>query len=67
MCAGAIAESRIKNLYIGTFDPVMGACGSVMNIIQDKCFNHYVNVNWLYNEECSRQFKDFFENVRLKE
>lgn len=64
MCSGAIAESRINNLYIGTFDPVMGACGSVMNIIQNDCFNHYVNIKWLYNETCSKLLENFFENVR---
>lgn len=64
MCAAAIAEARMKKLYIGTFDQVMGACGTVMNLVQDLCFNHFVNVEWLYNEECSRLITDFFEKAR---
>ena len=64
MCAGAILQSRIKKLYIGTFDPDAGACGSVINVLQDEHFNHYVNVNWLYSEECSSIISDFFKEKR---
>jgi tRNA(adenine34) deaminase len=31
MCAGAIIQSRIDKIYIGTFNPTCGACGSVIN------------------------------------
>lgn len=64
MCAGAIVHARIQNLYIGTFDPKAGACGSIMNIVQDVNLNHYVNVNWMYDEECSRILVDFFKEKR---
>jgi tRNA(adenine34) deaminase len=64
MCAGAIVQSRISNLYIGTFDPKAGACGSVMNIVQNEDLNHYVNVHWTYNEECSGILTDFFRQRR---
>lgn len=60
MCAGAIIQSRIKTLYIGTFDPRAGACGSVFNITQDQRLNHWVNVKWLYDEECSNLLQQFF-------
>ncbi|WP_017417071.1 tRNA adenosine(34) deaminase TadA [Clostridium tunisiense] len=60
MCAGAIIQSRIKTLYIGTFDPRAGACGSVFNITQDHRLNHWVNVKWLYDEECSNLLQEFF-------
>ena len=39
MCAGAILQCRINKLYIGTFDPTMGACGSVINVLQNKFLN----------------------------
>lgn len=32
MCAGAILQSRISKVYIGTFDPRFGACGSIVNL-----------------------------------
>ena len=35
MCAGAILQSRISKIYIGTFDPRLGACGSIINILQN--------------------------------
>ena len=43
MCAGAIIQARIKNLYIGTMDPKTGACGSVLDLSKDFPFNHKVN------------------------
>jgi tRNA(adenine34) deaminase len=66
MCAGAIVQSRISKLYIGTFDPKAGACGSVMNIVQNENLNHYVNVQWMYDEQCSSILTDFFKEKRGK-
>ncbi len=64
MCAGAIVQSRIKRLYIGTFDPRAGGCGSVFNITQSGNLNHWVNIKWLYNEECSNLLQEFFKEKR---
>lgn len=64
MCAGAIVQSRIRKLYIGTFDPRAGGCGSVFNITQSEHLNHWVDVNWLYSEQCSELLQDFFYNKR---
>ena len=44
MCAGAIINSRIRNLYVGTMDKKTGAAGSVLNLFQDFTFNHKVYV-----------------------
>lgn len=64
MCAGAIVQSRIKKLYIGTFDPVSGCCGSVVNIVQNQGLNSMIDVIWMYNEECSNILKEFFKEKR---
>ena len=32
MCAGAIMNARIKNLFFAEFDPKFGACGSLYNL-----------------------------------
>lgn len=64
MCAGAIVQSRIRKLYIGTFDPSAGGCGSVFNITQSEVLNHWVNTTWLYNEECSELLQEFFNQKR---
>ncbi|WP_333861918.1 nucleoside deaminase [Clostridium sp.] len=64
MCAGAILQCRINKLYIGTFDPTMGACGSVINVLQNKFLNCWTDVKWMYNEQCSTMLEEFFKNKR---
>lgn len=66
MCAGAIVQSRIRRLYIGTYDPRAGGCGTVFNITQSEYLNHWVDVKWLYDEECSEILQDFFKQKRRK-
>ena len=65
MCAGAIINSRIKKLYIGTMDEKTGACGSVLNLFEDYTFNHKVEVETgIMKEECEKILKDFFKELR---
>lgn len=64
MCASAIAAARIKTVYIGTFDPVSGACGSVVNLLQNDYLNYNVDVKWMYSETCSSIITEFFRNRR---
>lgn len=61
MCAGAILQSRISKLYIGTFNKDMGACGSVVNLMDNRSLNTFVNVMWTYDERCSNILKRFFD------
>ena len=44
MCAGALIQSRISKVYIGTMDYKTGACGSVLNLLKDYEFNHKVEM-----------------------
>ena len=65
MCAGAIINSRIKNLYIGALDEKTGAAGSVLNLFKDFTFNHKVTVETgIKKEECEKILKDFFKELR---
>lgn len=64
MCASAIAQARISKLHIGTFNKDMGACGTILNILDYDIFNTYVNVNWCYNKECSELISEFFYEKR---
>lgn len=65
MCAGAIIQSRIKKLYIGTMDPKTGACGSVYNMLKDYKFNHDVEVEYgILQKECESIIKEFFKKLR---
>lgn len=65
MCAGAIIQSRIKKVYIGAMDKKTGACGSVLNLLQDYPFNHIVELETgMKEEECEKMLKDFFKELR---
>lgn len=65
MCAGAMINSRIKKLYIGTLDEKTGAAGSVLNLFQDYPFNHKVEVKTgILKQDCEKILKDFFKNLR---
>ena len=66
MCAGAIINSRIKNLYIGTEDKKAGSFGSVVNF-NDLPYNHKPNITYgIMQEECSGILKSFFKELREK-
>ncbi len=65
MCAGAIINSRIKKVYIGTLDEKTGAAGSVLNLFEDFTFNHNVEVEkGIMQEECETMLKNFFKMLR---
>jgi len=66
MCIGAILQSRIENLYIGTNDPKGGTVGSKLNLLEDYTFNHKCQVHkYVMQEECSQILKDFFKLKRV--
>lgn len=65
MCAGAIINSRIKKIYIGTLDEKTGAAGSVLNLFEDYTFNHKVEVEaGVMQSECKKMLQDFFKMLR---
>lgn len=67
MCAGALINCRLKKLYIGTMDTKTGACGSVLNLLEDYKFNHVVEIETgILQEDCEKILKDFFKFLREK-
>ncbi len=67
MCAGAIVQARIPKVFIGTMNPKAGCAGSVLNLLDEKGFNHQVEmVTGVLGEECSRMLKEFFKELREK-
>lgn len=67
MCTGALIQARLKRVYIGTMDPKTGACGSVLNLLEDYKFNHKVEVETnIMQKECEKILKDFFKYLRSK-
>ena len=67
MCAGAIVLARIQKVFIGTLDPKTGACGSLMNILQDERLNHNVQIETgIMQQQCEKIMKSFFQKLRKK-
>ncbi len=67
MCAGAIIQSRIDNVYFGAYDYKAGCSGSKTNLFLAGMFNHDVNVEGGHMvDECSELLKEFFKNLREK-
>ncbi|MBR4027834.1 MAG: tRNA adenosine(34) deaminase TadA [Lachnospiraceae bacterium] len=67
MCAGAIVQSRLKRVVIGSMNPKAGCAGSVLNLLQMKQFNHQVEMETgILGEECSLMLSEFFRQLREK-
>lgn len=64
MCAGAIINSRIKNVYFGAYDKKAGSLGTLTDLSEIK-YNHKPVV-WggMLQDECSNQLSDFFKKLR---
>ena len=57
--------SRISRLVLGAWDPKLGACGSVWDIVRDRRANHFVEVvGGVRAPECSQLLLSFFEGHR---
>lgn len=67
MCAGAIVQSRLGKVVIGSMNPKAGCAGSVINLLQMKQFNHQVEMETgVLEEECSTMLSGFFQELREK-
>jgi tRNA(adenine34) deaminase len=68
MCAGALVLARVKRLVYGASDPKTGACGSVVNIVNNKKLNHRIKTEkGALKEECAWLLKEFFKKKRQNE
>lgn len=66
MCAGAIVNARIPNVYFGAYDKKYGACGSAINVFNMK-ENFKVSYEGGYKEKESLElFNVFFDYLRNK-
>jgi tRNA(adenine34) deaminase len=65
MCAGAIAQSRIKRLVFGSFDKKCGAVGSVWDLLRDTRAIYKPEVlSGVLEKECSELLREFFTTKR---
>lgn len=64
MCAGGIINARIDTVRYGAKDDKAGACGSVLNLFEER-FNHKPRLyGHLLEEECAAQLQAFFQEIR---
>lgn len=65
MCAGAIAQSRIKRVVFGAWDEKAGAVGSVWDILRDPRAPYQVEViAGVLEDDCSDLLREFFKDKR---
>ena len=67
MCAGALVQSRLDRVVIGTMNPKAGCAGSIFNLLQVPAFNHQVEITTgVLQEECSELLSGFFVDLRKR-
>jgi len=65
MCAGAIAQARIKTLVFGAWDEKAGAVGSVWDVLRDPRAPYRVEViAGVLADECGEVLQKFFTELR---
>ena len=65
MCAGAIVQARVDRVVIGSMNAKAGCAGSVLNVLQERRFNHQVELTKdVLHEECSSMLSGFFRELR---
>lgn len=66
MCAGAIIQARIENVYFGAYDPKAGCLGSVCDL--SGILPHKIKYEGgIMQTECEELLKSFFKNLRKRE
>lgn len=64
MCAGAIINARVRRVFYGARDSVMGACGGVLNLFMENFPHHPQLVGGILGEECAAELSAFFRKLR---
>jgi tRNA(adenine34) deaminase len=67
MCSGAIQHARIAKLVYGAADPKTGACGGLINLMNEPKLNHHTEViGGVLAKECGEVLTAFFKQRRSK-
>lgn len=64
MCAGAILNARIPQVYYGARDEAMGACGGVLNLFMERFPATPALVGGILAEDCRAVLSAFFAGLR---
>ena len=67
MCAGAIINARIRNVYFGAYDAEYGAAGGRIDVFSKSYFGSKTKVyGGIMEDECTSMLKSFFSSLRKK-
>ena len=66
MCAGAIVNARIPEVYFGAYDPKAGALGSVYDLNEGKLNHRALVQGGILEEECGGVLRAYFQNKRKR-
>jgi len=65
MCAKAIVDARLKNLYFAAPEPKTGSIISIDNFLDKKFLNHKVHYeHGILQQKSSKLLRNFFESKR---
>jgi tRNA(adenine34) deaminase len=68
MCAGALANARIKKIIFGAFDKKVGCCKSILKTANIKKLGRRIVIagekGKHLNAECANIIKNFFKKIR---
>ena len=64
MCAGAILNARIPEIHYAAKDPTMGACGSVLNLFEERFGFHPRIFRGPMEAQCGALLSQFFASRR---
>ncbi len=65
MCAGALVNARVERLVFGPTDEKSGACGTVVDLLNQPAFNHRVEAcGGILEDEALEVLQDFFRQKR---
>ena len=65
MCAGAIANARIKKVYFGAYERKSGCAESKYPVLSDSGLNHSAEfVGGIMEETCAKLLKNYFKQKR---
>lgn len=64
MCAGAIAQARIKTLVYGADDPLYGAITSSLRVFEDSAYTSPLIFRGERKQECQAILERFFQAKR---
>ena len=65
MCGGASMLARVERVVLGAWDPKLGACGSVWDVVRDRRSTHRAEVvGGVLEDECGEVVRRFFATHR---